>query len=640
MKQISTNIIRPFTSKAAGLFAKKYTAIGLLVLLVASVVAQVPNCANTVPTFKANFVNNPGANFTFTNVTRNGSCCGSGNCVDFVLTLDSNTAAVNLAITSGAIPSGSLFYQLSNSGDAVCGPQTTVSTAVCVTNPTHTVLTSYLTFCKPGNNSNSYTVTSIAKPTFKNDTVALGCSDTMRVLGVKDSAAVWTSVFPGTSGQYNSLLSCTNCARPVFTPLGSTPSVVKYIVCGYAIANACVGNQQYCDTVTVYVTPRWSTVADQSVCSPGTTTSLGAAPSGSTWTLGPGNPAVASINSSTGAITGMTTNGTYTFVLKTNNNLCTDTVLVTRNGKPNAGLDQGFCQPQTSASLGAAPGGMSWSAIPGNPSAATVDPSTGNVTGMTNVGTYLFKLGSGGCSDTVAVSVFVNNTSVSPDTTICKGTSVQLNASGAQLYSWSPGNTLSDSTKSNPIATPATTTTYTVTGYVSTGNLVVNGDFQQGNVGFSSSYTYISPAANFATSGHNQGLVPEGDYAVDSNANNYHPSFFGHDHNNPPHGKFMIVNGAPNANVVVWSETVSVIPNTTYFFSTWVSALNLSLNLADLKFSINNSQIGPIITSPHDTTSWIQFYTSWNSGVSTTAVISIVNQDTIRQGNDFGLDDP
>ena len=639
MKQISTNIIRPFTSKAAGLFAKKYTAIGLLVLLVASVVAQVPNCANTVPTFNANFVNNPGANFTFTNVTRNGSCCGSGNCVDFVLTLDSNTAAVNLAITSGAIPSGSLFYQLSNSGDAVCGPQTTVSTAVCVTNPTHTVLTSYLTFCKPGNNSNSYTVTSIAKPTFKNDTVALGCSDTMRVLGVKDSAAVWTSVFPGTSGQYNSLLSCTNCARPVFTPLGSTPSVVKYIVCGYAIANACVGNQQYCDTVTVYVTPRWSTVADQSVCSPGTTTSLGAAPSGSTWTLGPGNPAVASINSSTGAITGMTTNGTYTFVLKTNNNLCTDTVLVTRNGKPNAGLDQGFCQPQTSASLGAAPGGMSWSAIPGNPSAATVDPSTGNVTGMTNVGTYLFKLGSGGCSDTVAVSVFVNNTSVSPDTTICKGTSVQLNASGAQLYSWSPGNTLSDSTKSNPIATPATTTTYTVTGYVSTGNLVVNGDFQQGNVGFSSSYTYISPAANFATSGHNQGLVPEGDYAVDSNANNYHPSFFGHDHNNPPHGKFMIVNGAPNANVVVWSETVSVIPNTTYFFSTWVSALNLSLNLADLKFSINNSQIGPIITSPHDTTSWIQFYTSWNSGVSTTAVISIVNQDTIRQGNDFGLDD-
>ncbi|MFC2125182.1 FG-GAP-like repeat-containing protein [Bacteroidota bacterium] len=52
----------------------------------------------------------------------------------------------------------------------------------------------------------------------------------------------------------------------------------------------------------------------------------------------------------------------------------------------------------------------------------------------------------------------------SPDTVFNVGDEVQLEASGAVFYIWSPGETLSDSTVANPIANPVVTTTYMVKG--------------------------------------------------------------------------------------------------------------------------------------------------------------------------------
>lgn len=48
------------------------------------------------------------------------------------------------------------------------------------------------------------------------------------------------------------------------------------------------------------------------------------------------------------------------------------------------------------------------------------------------------------------------------DQTICPGESVPLQVSGGTAYSWSPAAGLSDTTSSNPVATPTETTLYTV----------------------------------------------------------------------------------------------------------------------------------------------------------------------------------
>jgi len=69
------------------------------------------------------------------------------------------------------------------------------------------------------------------------------------------------------------------------------------------------------------------------------------------------------------------------------------------------------------------------------------------------------------CSSTATTQINVDPLPVggiSGGTTICAGDKTQLIASGGDSYSWLPGKTLSDSTISNPIASPTDTTAYTV----------------------------------------------------------------------------------------------------------------------------------------------------------------------------------
>ena len=68
-------------------------------------------------------------------------------------------------------------------------------------------------------------------------------------------------------------------------------------------------------------------------------------------------------------------------------------------------------------------------------------------------------------SDTVRIDVLTGFALTNNDTTLCFGNSVQLNAVGDNryTYTWTPSSALSNPTAPNPIATPTTTTTYTIT---------------------------------------------------------------------------------------------------------------------------------------------------------------------------------
>ncbi len=61
------------------------------------------------------------------------------------------------------------------------------------------------------------------------------------------------------------------------------------------------------------------------------------------------------------------------------------------------------------------------------------------------------------------INVHPASFSLTPDTTICAGQSVQLIASGGTTYRWAAVAGLSSTTLANPIAAPKTTTTYSVT---------------------------------------------------------------------------------------------------------------------------------------------------------------------------------
>ena len=71
--------------------------------------------------------------------------------------------------------------------------------------------------------------------------------------------------------------------------------------------------------------------------------------------------------------------------------------------------------------------------------------------------------------DSVKITVENPVVTANADTVICAGKPVQLEASGAQFYSWLPDIALSDPAISNPVANPATSTEYIVTGITANG---------------------------------------------------------------------------------------------------------------------------------------------------------------------------
>jgi gliding motility-associated-like protein len=72
-----------------------------------------------------------------------------------------------------------------------------------------------------------------------------------------------------------------------------------------------------------------------------------------------------------------------------------------------------------------------------------------------------------GCVDTIMKAIIINDTprvQADPATTLCRGQSVDLRASGAISYSWSPQRGLSCANCANPAARPDSTIIYRVTG--------------------------------------------------------------------------------------------------------------------------------------------------------------------------------
>lgn len=96
---------------------------------------------------------------------------------------------------------------------------------------------------------------------------------------------------------------------------------------------------------------------------------------------------------------------------------------------------------------------------------------------FTEAGTYIVTLivsgvpGCGSATDTMEMEINIGDLSqmtVTPDTTICPGESVDLTATGANSYSWTPSIGLSGTSGAVVTASPTTTTTYFVTGEFAT----------------------------------------------------------------------------------------------------------------------------------------------------------------------------
>lgn len=203
-------------------------------------------CDPQTPTFTVNLTGNPSGTWISPNTVRDGGCCGQNpRCIKFVITLDPLAAGISFTFASGAVPSGALEYQI---GCAL--PPTPVGQPICLEGPGPHILT----FCKPGNNPNTYAITSIPGYVGATDvTINDGCSKNLTVTGLQPGTVSWNSINPGSTGQYNSYLSCTTCTNPIATASGSPPPFVDYVVCGQPAAQC--NFTPICDTIRVTFNP-------------------------------------------------------------------------------------------------------------------------------------------------------------------------------------------------------------------------------------------------------------------------------------------------------------------------------------------------------------------------------------------------
>ncbi len=217
--------------------------------------------------------------------------------------------------------------------------------------------------------------------------------------------------------------------------------------------------------------------------------------------------------------------------------------------------------------------------------------------------------------------------SLGNDTTICEGSTLFLNAgTGYQSYAWTTG-----STAQSIVVSATGTYGCSVTDFGTSGELVVNGDFSAGATGFTGDYI---PGV-----GGTYGLLSNaGTYAVSTNPLLTHVNFQSFGDHTTGFGNMLVVNGAQFVDQNVWCQTVAVAPNTDYAFSAWLASA-VSGSPAELVFTINGVTIGDPLLAPFTTGQWVNFYSVWNSGVSTTATICISNQNNQDSGNDFALDD-
>jgi gliding motility-associated-like protein len=205
-----------------------------------------------------------------------------------------------------------------------------------------------------------------------------------------------------------------------------------------------------------------------------------------------------------------------------------------------------------------------------------------------------------------------------PDHVICQGETVLLEGPpGFPNYLWSTGSTAQN-------ITVGATGTYQLQASYPSGELVSNGNFDQGNTGFTTEFVLNS---NLNTG--------DGYYWVGTNAANHHPQFFG-----TGTGQFMMVNsGWPSALWLVWCQEVAVCPGQTYTLSFRSRTLS-NATPARLQWWIDGVPVGPELTLPNFNQGWQTFNVDWTTPAGlTTANICLRAMSGEGIGNDFGLDD-
>lgn len=205
----------------------------------------------------------------------------------------------------------------------------------------------------------------------------------------------------------------------------------------------------------------------------------------------------------------------------------------------------------------------------------------------------------------------------------------QIFGGSALDYFWEPAGLVNNPNSLTTTATVSGPTTFTFTARaMTTNNLILNGDFESGNSGFTSDFNYVAPGPAFLAGGV---------YTVITSPSIVSGSFPPCDDHTSGAGNMLLVNASNNTGADVWCQTISVNPNSDYIFEAFVGTVGIipvAMNL-----TINGIQISSTFNAGSLLCDWQQFTQTWSANGATTATICLSNQNGSFLGPVFALDD-
>lgn len=360
----------------------------------------------------------------------------------------------------------------------------TTSNSVTVASPT--VTTTYTVTRSVGSCSSFTTITvTVSTPTAititpATSTICAGGSSTLSTNGTGPYA--WTAS-SGTNPPATATVVVSPASSTTYTVVSGSGSCTVQAVASVSVV----------PSLTITITPSSTTI-----CNGGTTALTASGASNYTWTpfyglnayTGPnvvGNPTVTTTYTIVG-VSGACSASTTAII-----NVTTVNTTVTASAT-------NYCTGTTPITLSAS-GATSYSWSPGTGLSATTG-ATVAASPSTTV-TYTVVGSTGSCTSTKTITingVATPTVSVTPASTlICSGQTSSLTASGATNYSWTPLSGLNAYTGANVIASPASTTTYTILG--------VNGACTNTTTA-TVSVTVVSPTVTSSSSSYCTGGAP------------------------------------------------------------------------------------------------------------------------------------
>jgi hypothetical protein len=163
-------------------------------------------------------------------------------------------------------------------------------------------------------------------------------------------------------------------------------------------------------------------------------------------------------------------------------------------------------------------------------------------------------------------------------------------------------------------------------------NLLVNGNFSEGNVGFATQYVHNGSGTSGYTVGTNPSKDLKGGFASIG------------DHTSGS-GKMLEADGSTTGTKYVWEESVAVTKGKIYQFSGWDASISqfggdhIDPNPAKLVLYVNGVKVRKTFSVDPIDGQWGKFSADWGAIVSGHVKIKIVDSNKAEHGNDFALDD-